>query len=152
MRIWNIYEILERLGIFQNYQIMIEPLERQRIDLPQFHRSQPPKQLIDIAWFRNLVGAAIDQVAHAGKELCIGAERRRLIDIFGRAQKPLLACLTGATGLTIAHRGTKVAGKAPMSEYRCIQAESLEHLAHISPSVVCVVDVGQDLPHAKSIS
>jgi hypothetical protein len=36
-----------------------------------------------------------------------------------------------------------------MGEHRCVQAQSIEHLAHISPAVVCVVNVGQDLPLRK---
>jgi len=83
---------------------------------------------------------------HAGEKFRIGAECRRLIDGFRRAHKPILAGLIRAAGLTGGDRGTKVAGQASMGEHRGVQAQPLEHLAHISPAVVCVLNVGQDLP------
>jgi hypothetical protein len=146
---------------------------RRHIDLPQFESwpplasspSRPNNSLILLNLQPNgrrnidrraansnyslLTAAAVDEVTHAGEKLRVGAKRRRPIDIFRRACQPFLAGLIRAAGLTCGDRGTKVAGEAPAGEHRCVQAQPLEHLAHISPAVVCVANVGQDLPLRK---
>ena len=88
-----------------------------------------------------IIGAAIDDVAHGSAKLCVGAERRRLIQTLRRADEPILADFIRAAGLTTADGSAKIAGEASMREHRGVHAQSLEHLAHIAPSVVCVMNV-----------
>ena len=89
----------------------------------------------------SIIDGAIDDVAHGGEKLCVGTERRRLIQTLRRADEPILADFIRAAGLTTSDGSAKIAGEASMGEHRGVQAQPLEHLAHIAPSVVCVMNV-----------